>query len=144
MKVFIAGIMRGSNDDESFHEQGYRGAVKRLVRQYLKGAEIYDPLQSCDIEQSNKNDDKRNEQIYITEAQVAKEADLLIAFLPEASMGTAIEMWEAYNNGAIIISITKMVHNWTVKFLSTKVYTDFFLFEKALKSGAIQQCFDSI
>ena len=33
-------------------------------------------------------------------------------------MGTAIEMWEAYQHGAAVVTISPMRHNWAVKFLS--------------------------
>jgi hypothetical protein len=53
----------------------------------------------------------------------AKEADFLVAYLPEASMGTAIEMWQAYGEGIPILSISPMADNWVVKFLSARTFT---------------------
>ena len=32
---------------------------------------------------------------------MCREVDVVIAFVPEASMGTAIEMWEAYQHGGL-------------------------------------------
>ena len=45
-----------------------------------------------------------------------------VGFVPEASMGTAIEMWEAYQHGAAVITISPLRHNWAVKFLSHALY----------------------
>ena len=60
---------------------------------------------------------------------------MLLAFLPAASMGTAIEMWEAHQNGAAIIAISPMKHNWAVKYLSHAIYEDEAEFLAALRSG---------
>ena len=38
--------------------------------------------------------------------RMCREIDVLLAFVPEASMGTAIEMWEAYQHGAAVITIS--------------------------------------
>jgi len=63
--------------------------------------------------------------------------DVLLAFVPEASMGTAIEIWEAHQNGRAVITISRLIHNWSVQFLSDEVYTDVEQFEAALVSGRL-------
>ena len=60
------------------------------------------------------------------------EIDLLIAYVPEASMGTAVEMWEAWKNGAVIISISGMTRNWVVRYLSHRIYPDLESFKAAV------------
>jgi len=40
-------------------------------------------------------------------------------FVPEASMGTAIEMWEAHQHGAAVITISPLKHNWAVSSSAT-------------------------
>jgi hypothetical protein len=50
-------------------------------------------------------------------------------------MGTAIEMWEAYKHGRIIVTICPMQHNWVAKFLSHLRYPDVETFEAELISG---------
>jgi hypothetical protein len=52
-------------------------------------------------------------------------------------MGTAIEMWEAYQHGAAVVSISPMAHNWAVKFLSHEVYADFDEFVTAVSTGRL-------
>ena len=52
-------------------------------------------------------------------------------------MGTAIEMWEAHQHGAAVLTISPMKHNWTVKFLSHGLYADEAEFIAALRSGEV-------
>ncbi len=59
-------------------------------------------------------------------------SDCMIAFLPEASMGTAVEMWECNKKGVPVWSITPMKQNWVVKFLSTEIFESLDEFEKYL------------
>jgi len=56
-----------------------------------------------------------------------------ITYLPEASMGTAIEMWECYRNKVRIWTISPMKENWSVRFLSDKIFKSLDEFEKYLK-----------
>ncbi len=57
---------------------------------------------------------------------------MLLAFVPEASMGTAIEMWQAYTAGRTVITISPLELNWTVRFLSHEIYATVEAFEDAL------------
>ena len=50
---------------------------------------------------------------------------------------TAVEMWEAYRNGATVITISPMALNWTVKFLSHELYADVEQFEQDVKNGRL-------
>ncbi len=61
---------------------------------------------------------------------------MLLAFVPEASMGTAIEMWQAYTAGRTVITISPLELNWTVRFLSHEIYATVEAFEDALSCGA--------
>lgn len=70
------------------------------------------------------------------------EIDVLVAFVPEASMGTAIEIWEAWRNGALILTISPMATNWAIKFLSDAIYPDLAAFRAALDSGAVARLVD--
>ena len=76
--------------------------------------------------------------VFLTHNQMCgSEIDVLVAFVPEASMGTAIEIWEAWKNGALVLTISPMATNWAVKFLSDAVYPDLDSFQAALDSGEI-------
>jgi hypothetical protein len=67
------------------------------------------------------------------------EVDILLACVPEASMGTAIEMWEAWRHDKLVISISPLKHNWAVKFLSHIRYEQESDFLKALCDGSLRQ-----
>ena len=66
-----------------------------------------------------------------------REVDVVLAFVPEASMGTAVEMWEAYTHGRAVITVSPLKHNWAVKFLSHEVYADLDELEAALLDGRL-------
>ena len=70
-------------------------------------------------------------------AQAGK-ADVLVAFLPEASMGTAIEMWEAFQRGRIVLAISPLRENWVVKFLADVVLDSLEDLEAFIVSGQLE------
>jgi hypothetical protein len=77
---------------------------------------------------------------FLTHCRMCREeVDVLVAFLPEASMGTAIEIWEAHHGGAVIVTISPMKHNWAVKFLSDVIYPDLVTFLEALRQGELEE-----
>ena len=66
--------------------------------------------------------------------------DVVVAYVPQASMGTAIEMWEAHRNNRIVITISPLSHNWAIRFLSNIVYADMEAFAVgSTKNGEIVQ-----
>jgi len=127
--------MQGSLTEAALHGQEYRSHLKRLIEAHFPEAEVYDPL--AEHAGSIDYDDALGREVFFGHNLMCREVDVLIAFVPEASMGTAIEMWEAYQHGAAVITISPMVHNWAVKFLSHAIYTDAHAFEAALKAGEV-------
>jgi hypothetical protein len=138
MRFFLAGIMQGSHAESRVHSQDYRGRIARLVESYFPRAEIYDPR--AQHAQSLGYDDTTGRSVFFHHNRMCRQVDVLLAFVPEASMGTAIEMWEAYQHGAAVITISPLKHNWAVKFLSHALYTNLKEFEAALESGAVADC----
>ncbi len=120
MRVFIAGVMQGSRTDDRVNDQDYRKLIARILRQHLDDVEITDPWALHP--DSEGYDTDRARETFLSMNALAGKMDVLIAFLPEASMGTAIEIWEAYRNGARVFSISPMTENWVVKLLSSKVF----------------------
>jgi hypothetical protein len=51
-------------------------------------------------------------------------SDLLIAYAPVASMGTALEMYAAYLQNVPVLTISPMAANWVVQALSRRVFPD--------------------
>ena len=68
----------------------------------------------------------------------------MLAFVPEASMGTAIEMWEAHRHGKAVIAVSPMKHNWAVKFLSHELFADLESLEASLASGTLVRRLEEI
>lgn len=135
MRVFICGIIQGSHSKLAIHGQGYRQRLKELVETHLPDAEVYCP-QSLHPE-SLSYDDSRAFKVFEESVDAATRSDLLIAYLPEASMGSAIEMWEAKKVGARIISITPLIHNWVVRYASDIVVETIEEFAELLKTKKV-------
>jgi hypothetical protein len=135
MRFFLAGIMQGSHLAATLHNQDYRGRIKRLIEAHFPGAEIYDPL--ADHSDSLNYNDSQGRQVFFHHNRLCREVDVVLAFVPEASMGTAIEMWEAHQHGRAVIAISPMKHNWAVKFLSHELFADLDELEAALRSGEL-------
>lgn len=148
MHIFLAGIMQGSHVEPLLHQQDYRPHIRSLLAAHFPGAHVYDPL--ANHSDSIRYDHETGRSVFLEHNRMCREVDLLLAFVPEASMGTAIEMWEAYQHGAVVVAISPMKHNWAIKFLSHVLYQDVAEFETALQNGQLarqiaavqQQCAD--
>jgi len=138
MKIFLAGIMQGSHrDDQVLHDQEYRSRLTELLSENLPNADVYDPL--ANHSDSINYDDDSGRDVFFRHNRMCGQVDLVVAFAPEASMGTAIEMWEAYRNGRAVIAISPLAHNWSVKFCSHEIYPNVESFEAALVSGQLRE-----
>lgn len=137
MRFFLAGIMQGSHLGAVLHNQSYRERLKALLAEHFPDAEVYDPL--ADHGNSLAYDDEQGRSTFFHHNHLCREVDVVVAFVPEASMGTAIEMWEAWQHGRTVLTISPLKHNWAVKFLSHAVYADDEAFEAAVRSGAVRR-----
>ena len=137
MRFFLAGIMQGSHTELAVHDQEYRERIKGLIGTHFPEADVYDPR--ADHSESIGYDEATGRGVFFRHNAMCRDVDVLVAFLPEASMGTAIEMWEGYQHGAAVITISPMTHNWAVKFLSHELYTGVDQFQSALQSGRLAQ-----
>ena len=142
MRFFIAGIMQGSHTASRMHSQDYRTRIARLLEEHFPGADIYDPL--AKHQGSLGYDPRTGREVFFHHNRICREVDVLLAFVPEASMGTAIEMWEAHQHGAAVFTISPMLHNWAVKYLSHAVYADVAEFETALARGDVAQRIEAV
>lgn len=142
-RVFIGGIMQGSLRENTIQTQDYRRIIGDCLRAHLPGVAVIDPFELHPNSVAYDVDEART--TLITLAQTAGEADAVVVFVPEASMGTALEMGEAYRGGKPIFAISPLVHNWVIKCLSTRVFAtiDEFCafvaigdFERSLRSAA--------
>lgn len=135
MRIFLAGIMQGSHTAAVLHNQDYRQTLRTALAAAFPEAEIYDPL--ADHGTSLTYDDEQGKSVFFHHNRMCREVDVLVAFVPEASMGTAIEMWEAYQHGRVVLTISPLTHNWAVRYLSNAVYADEAAFVAALQSGDV-------
>jgi hypothetical protein len=142
MKIFLAGIMQGSHVGIEMHPQAYRAELRRMLETHLPDAEVYDPL--ADHQMSLDYDFDRGRATFLHHNRMCSETDVLLAFVPQASMGSAIEMWEAWRHGRIVITISPLAHNWTVKFCSSIVYPTLAAFEAELVSGRLARRIDEL
>lgn len=121
MKIFIAGIMQGSIKGKGIQGQDYRERIREAVKIHHPDAEIVDPFSL--FPDSVEYDDQRAKQVLFNLAAEAGSSDILIAYLPEASLGTALEMIRAYDSGSTIISISPMEKNWFILAVSNKIFS---------------------
>lgn len=124
------------------HDQGYRHRFKSLLAKHLPDAKVYDPLAAH--ADSLNYDESRGREVFFAHNRMCREVDVLLAFVPEASMGTAVEMWEAYQHGAVVVTISPLAHNWAVRFLSHLVYSDVASFEADLCSGRLARAIEKM
>ena len=130
---FLAGIIQGSNAGKSLHDQDYRDRIKVILRKYFPEARIFDPVEKHP--DSVNYDYRTGESVFLGYIKLATECDCMIAYLPEASMGTSIEMWECYQKGVPVWTISPLKENWSVKFLSKRIFENIDEFEHYLKTN---------
>ncbi len=135
MRVFIAGVMQGSRTDDLVTDQNYRQIITRILQENLRDVEIIDPWALHP--ESERYGVERAHDTFISMTALAGQADVLVAYVPEASMGTAIEIWEAYRSGVEVFSISPMAENWVVKLLSFQVFSTLEAFGVFVASGGL-------
>lgn len=121
-RVFLAGIIQGSSKDRAIHSQHYREKIKLVIQRAWPEAVVYDPLDGH--LQSVDYDDQKGKETFSDSLAEIDNCDLMIAYLPVASLGTAIEIWQSYKRGVPVWTITGMKTNWVVRFCSERVFED--------------------
>jgi len=136
MEVFIAGIMQGSREDHLIVDQDYRTLITKTLAENIKGVSIVDPWI---LEPDSVNYDREKaRRTFLTNTKLAAKADVLIAYLPQASMGTAIEMWTAFEARVPIISVSSLKHNWVIGVTSDLTLPDLESLLDYIKSGRFE------
>jgi len=137
MNVFLAGIIQGSLVEADIHDQDWREPIKAALAAHVPDADVY-----CHYSQHPNSITYGIEDIRRTFAEGnrrAGECDLLIAHVPSASMGTAVEMHEACRNGAVVLTITPLAANWVIRAYSDEIFPDVDAFERYLASGGLAE-----
>ncbi len=137
MRVFIAGIMQGSRLDRYIDDQDYRRLITEALQRHWDHVEVVDPneLHPNGVDY----DDQTAHQVLLELADLAAQCDLLVAYAPEASMGTAIEMWQAFQAGSPIVAISPMAANWVIRHLSDVLLPDLQAFRTWVTAGGLGQ-----
>jgi hypothetical protein len=135
VKVFIAGIMQGSRLDRFIDKQDYRRIIAQAIQDHDASASIIDPneLHPHGVDYG----DAEAKATLLEMAELAAQADLLVAYAPRASMGTAIEMWQAFRARVPIVTVSPLEANWVVKHLSDVVLPDLSTFRSWVADGGL-------
>jgi hypothetical protein len=137
MKVFLAGIIQGSLVAETIHEQDWRKPIRAALADHLPDAEVYCHYSAHP--ESITYDMQRIRETFVDGVRRAATSDLVIAYLPSASMGTAIEIYEAARNGATVLTITPMVANWVIRCYSDRIFADVEALRAFLAEGGLDR-----
>ena len=137
MKIFIAGIMQGSRLDRYIDDQDYRRAITQALLERCPGAQIVDPneLHPDGVDYG----DEMAKATLLELVDLAGQADLVVAYAPRASMGTAIEMWQAFQAGIPVVTISPMTANWVVRHLSAAILPDLDAFRSWVAEGELDK-----
>ncbi len=133
MQVFIAGVMQGSRNDRLIDKQDYRQLIATALEKHVPDVVIIDPFRLNPDSVSYDSDKAR--ETFKTNTAKAADADVLIAYLPTASMGTAIEMWTAFSADRYIIVVSPLVHNWVIQVTADEVLPDLDSLISAIEDG---------
>jgi hypothetical protein len=122
MRIFIGGVMQASITGKGIVSQDYRREIAEALRARWPDVEIVDPFEQHPT--SVEYDDVAAKETLFASLAHAAASDLLIAYVPVASMGTALEMYVAYQRGVPVVTISPLAENWVVRALSRRVYPD--------------------
>jgi hypothetical protein len=118
------------------------GGSPGALRSPIPGIEIVDPYA--------RNPDSIDYDIaparhtLLTNTALAAETDILIAYLPKASMGTAVEMWTAFHARKHIIVVTPLVHNWVINTTADQVLPDLDSLLALIQNGRFAQLLEKL
>lgn len=135
MKIFLAGIIQGSLAEATIHDQDWRVPIKRIIARRLPEASVY-----CHYSHHPNSITYELPLICQTLAQGICEAalsDLVVAYVPSASMGTAVEIYEAFRHGAVVLTITPLAANWVLRAYSDRIFATVEQLDAFLASGEL-------
>lgn len=133
MHIFIAGIMQASRLDHNIESQDYRVQITRALQTHVPNVKITDPWALNPGSVNFDEDQARN--TFLSMTRFAAKADVLIAYLPVASLGTAMEMWQAFESNTYIVTVSPMTHNWAIRFTSDEIHPDLPSLLAAIENG---------
>ncbi len=132
-RVFLSGIMQAIREDDQIEDQHYRVQLRNAFQACIPDVQITDPWAE-NPDSVNYGEEKARD-TFLSLVRRASDVDLLVAYIPVASMGSAMEMWQAYENNVYVITISPMKHHWAVRFASHEVFEDLDSFLDLLQNG---------
>ncbi len=137
MKVFIGGIMQGQRGDDQIDSQLYRIQITEAFQKHAPEIGLIDPWA---LNPNSVNyDETTARNTFHTMTRKVQEVDLMIAYLPRMSMGTAMEMWEAFNAGIYIVAVSPYIHNWAIRFTANEILPDMKTLIADIENGRLPQ-----
>ncbi|HAM35443.1 MAG TPA: hypothetical protein DEB40_05145 [Elusimicrobia bacterium] len=136
IRIFLAGIIQGSIAEAKIHSQDWREPIKAALARHLPEAEIY-----CHYSEHPNSISYGLAQIKETlqdGIEKAARSNVVIAFVPSASMGTALEVYEAARRGAVILTISPLRANWVLRAYSDVLLPTLAEFEAFLAAGELK------
>ncbi|KAK2943295.1 hypothetical protein BLNAU_21772 [Blattamonas nauphoetae] len=120
MRYFLAGVMQ-TTLLEGVVSQDYRNVLRDFIKSVEPDADVYDPW-LAHPDPASLEDNEEIRQVFEMNVQEAEKSDVVIAFIPTASMGTAIEIEHAWRAGKTVWTISPLVKNWVVRLYSHKLF----------------------
>jgi hypothetical protein len=135
MRIFLSGIISGSHAGKEVHDQGYRQELRDILQRAEPDAEIICPW---DMHPGAVDyGPELAKETLLAEVETAAAADLVVAYIPQASMGTAIEMWEASKRGVPVLAISPLHTNWVLILLAQRTFHDIAAFADFALAGGL-------
>lgn len=137
MHIFIAGSMQGTRTDHLIDSQDYRSLITQALLQHIPNVQITDPFAHHPESVTYTREQAR--ETFCHYVNTAATADVLIAYLPCVSMGTAMEMWSAYNAGRYIIAVTPFIHHWAILATANEILPDLETLLAYIENGRLSE-----
>ncbi|CAJ1416667.1 unnamed protein product [Effrenium voratum] len=144
-RYFISGVMLGSQKtltEAGLAPQNYRQQISDVIRKADPEAVIVDPLEVVQQKaaRENSNMDGLNSstgavrEAFLEVVGLVQTCDVIVSHLPEASMGSAVELWEARKHQLTVLTISPMKDNWTIRSVTDHNFADLADFEANLSA----------
>ena len=121
------------NKEEGIIDQAYRVDIVEALIETYEGIEIDDSFVGHEDSVTYNNSKAR--QAFSDCLSRAVMADMVVAYIPEASMGTALEIYEAHKKGVYVVVITPLLSNWVVRLYADSVYPSLSDFVEGVHNG---------
>ena len=128
--------MQGLRLDNQIGSQSYRTRITEALQTHMPSAEVMDPWAMNP--NSVDYDDAKARETFHGLVHLAGTADLLLAYIPRMSMGSAMEMWQANQAGVYTITVTPHEHHWAIKYTSDEIVPDLEALLAMIENGRFQ------